>query len=282
MDEKNWFLVAAVEIALLMIAVSLLLSRPCHEVPLSLLGDLRVVYKPIDSPKDIEPLQGQAIPPIAYTSVIPFSDLDVKIKKKKFFDMMLPAILLSKHKLARLRQRILDCLNKEEPSEGERQWLKEQMKLFDAKNYKQLLRKTDDHPVSIILAQAALESGWGDSRFFAEGNNVFGVWSFDPEEPRVKAGVRSNGQEIYVKKYSSLIESVDDYFLTIARGPYRRFRLARQREEDPIRLISHLTRYSEQRGLYIQLLRNVIEKNNLQRFDSCYLDPRYIVREAGG
>lgn len=269
------------EIVLLILAVSLLLGRLNHRAAVSPapLADLRVIYKPIHSPQDIEPLHGPAIPPIAYTSVISFAPLDVKVKKKKFFDMMLPAILISQHKLSRVRQRILGYLHKKKRSLAEKKWLAKQRELFDADDNKQLLLKTEDHPVSIILAQAALESGWGESRFFVRNNNVFGVWSFDPEEPRVRAREERQGKKVYVKKYRSLIESVDDYFLTIARGPYRRFRRARTRVDNPLQLINHLTRYSEQRQEYIQRLREVIEKNHLRRYDSYYLDPRYFVRK---
>ena len=81
-----------------------------------------------------------------------------------------------------------------------------------------------------------------------------------------------------MKKYRSLIESVDDYFLTIARGPYRGFRHARQQNDDPSLLVNHLTRYSEQGREYTRRLRKVIIKNNLRRYDSCRLDPAFIQR----
>lgn len=284
MNERNWLLSAGIEIILLGLAVSFLLGRSGHQMAATapLQDGLRVIYKSINSPLDIEPLHGPAVPPIAYTSVISFASLDVKIKKRKFFDMMLPAILISRYKLSRLRRRILACIRKKKRCAADRQWLEQQMDRFEADNDRQLLQKTEDHPVSIILAQAALESGWGESRFFVKNNNVFGVWSFNPEEPRVRAMGERQGRKIYVKKYKSLIESVDDYFLTIARGPYRRFRWARTREDNPFQLINHLTRYSEQRGEYVQRLREVIEKNDLQRYDSYYLDPRYLMKKMGG
>jgi Bax protein len=279
MDEKNWLLVAGLEIVLLLLAVSLLLNRSCPEVSVSdSLADLHVIYRSIDSPKDIVPVPGPAVPPIIYTSVISLANLGVREKKQKFFNLLLPTVLLSKHKLSRLRQRILNYLHKKQQSEAEQKWLEKQLVLFDADDYRQLLQKTEDHPVSIVMAQAALETGWGESRFFTEANNVFGVWSFNPEEPRVTAGVFRQGKEIFMKKYNSLIESVDDYFLTIARGPYRSFRRERERHDDPFLLINHLTRYSVQRHRYVRRLREVIEKNDLQRYDAFYLDPRYFLK----
>ena len=85
-----------------------------------------------------------------------------------------------------------------------------------------------------------------------------------------------------MKKYNSLIESVDDYFLTIARGPYRNFRRERQRHDDPFLLINHLTRYSVQGNRYVRRLRAVIKRNDLQRYDSFYLDPRFFVDNLEG
>ena len=57
------------------------------------------------------------------------------------------------------------------------------------------------HPTSIVLAQAAIESGWGSSRFYKEANNVFGVWSYSENEPRIKAMEDREGKSVYVKKY---------------------------------------------------------------------------------
>jgi len=281
MDEKNWRLTALVEIILLVLAVAMFLSHTYHEVPAPMQFDgLQVIYKRIDSPQDIEPLEGPIIPPIAYTCVISLDNLDLAEKKRKFFDMLLPAVLISEHKLSQLRQRINDCITREERSEAEQQWLDEQMKLFEAGDYQQLLRRTNSHPVSIILAQAALESGWGESRFFEQANNVFGIWSFDPLEPRIKAGANRQGKAIYIKKYRSLIESVDDYFLTIARGPYRGFRYAREKEDNPFLLVKYLSRYSEQGKKYTRRLRNVIVNNDLQRFDACRLDPAFLLKAS--
>lgn len=276
MAEKNWYLIAGLEIILIALAASLLLNRVPHFPSELENAGLTIIYRPISTPEDIEPLYGNTIPPIAYTNVISFAKLGVEEKKKKFFELMLPAVLISRYKLSHLHNKIARCLKEPEPSEQTRQWLQEQMEFFAADDYQALLRKTEVHPVSIVLAQAAMESGWGESRFFIEANNVFGVWSFDPQEPRLLAREDREGRKVYVKKYRSLIESVDDYFLTIARGPYRRFRYARQAKQDPLKLINHLGRYSEQGWAYTRQLQEVIRKNDLPRFDTCRIDPQFI------
>ena len=40
-------------------------------------------------------------------------------------------------------------------------------------------------PVEMIVAMAALESGWGTSRFALEGNNLFGIRTYDKDVPHM-------------------------------------------------------------------------------------------------
>lgn len=63
----------------------------------------------------------------------------------------------------------------------------------------ELLMALKPHPISIALAQAAMESAWATSRFFREGYNIFGVWSFDENEPRIAAGEKRGDKTIWVK-----------------------------------------------------------------------------------
>ena len=52
---------------------------------------------------------------------------------------------------------------------------------YKANTLDELLIKVDKVPVSLALAQAAIESGWGTSRFAQEGNALFGQWTYDGE-----------------------------------------------------------------------------------------------------
>ena len=65
------------------------------------------------------------------------------------------------------------------------------------------------HRVVIIVsvAQAALESDWGKSRFAQLGNNFYGIVETDPTEPHIEA-LRS---DTIVKKYGRKCESIADY-----------------------------------------------------------------------
>ena len=79
--------------------------------------------------------------------------------------------------------------------------------------------------VVLSVAQAALESDWGKSRFAREGNNFYGIIETDDTEPHVKALDSS----ILLKKYGRRCESVADYINLLNTGThfreYRELRL---------------------------------------------------------
>ncbi len=165
-------------------------------------------------------------------------------------------------------------LKKEKLSTGDNIWLDKLKKTYRTKEPDKLLLRLNDHPTSIVLAQAAIETGWGSSRFFLEANNAFGVWSYDKNEPRIKASEMRDGKAVYVKKYRSLIEAVDDYFITIGRGPYTDFRKHRATTSNVTNLVNHLDTYSEISDEYVKRLHSVIDTNKLQKYDDYVLPER--------
>lgn len=261
---------------LLLIILAVLALTGSYRPAVPTIAGLRVIFRPIHTLDDIQPLDSLKVPPIAYTNTISFAGLNPKNKKEKFFHLLLPAVLISKHKLASQRKKAAALIRKKRRLESEQEWLDLLLKRFRTDDYQELLLRMAGHPTSIVLAQAAMETGWGESRFFTDSNNAFGVWSFKADEPRIKAKKNRQDKTIYLKKYKSLIGSVDDYFLTIARGPYQKFRQTRQLHDDPEKLAQHLGNYSEQRLLYTSRLQEVIKQNNLKRFDAYHLDPAFI------
>jgi len=234
-----------------------------------LLSELIVTYQAIESPDDIRNISSENVTAIAYTQVISLQSLPTQTKKDKFIAMMLPAILIGKQRLQQARYKVELLLQKETLNSTEQIWLDQYIALYRVKKPEQLLEQMIDMPNSIVLSQAAIETGWGTSRFFLEGNNIFGVWSVNASEPRIRASESRNGKAIYVKKYDSLLGAVDDYFLTLGRGgPYRSLREKRNKTDNPLQLIQHLGSYSELGDTYIQRLSKMIEYNDLQRFDS--------------
>lgn len=239
-----------------------------------------IKYMRINSPDDIIPLDDRTVEPVVYSGPVDIGKLPPDMKKRKFIELMLPSVLVVNNYLRGVRERVERIAYKKKRKiwlrSAEKEFIRKKMTAFRARNMEHLKMKLAVHPVSIVLAQAALESGWGSSRFFVEGNNVFGVWAFGDDEPRLEAEGNRNGRSVYLKKYDSLLDSTLDYYRTIARGPYREFRHRRLLSDDPDELMHLLYNYSESREGYVAKLRAVIENAGLKRFDNYILDPEYI------
>jgi uncharacterized FlgJ-related protein len=68
--------------------------------------------------------------------------------------------------------------------------------------------------VVISVAQAILESNWGESRFARLGNNFYGMIQTDKTEPHIKA----LNSDTLLKKYGRKCESVADYITLLNIG----------------------------------------------------------------
>jgi len=237
-----------------------------------------VVNKRIKTPNDIEIFTNKNIKPINYTNTISLNKLEVSEKKQKFFHMILPAILISKEKLRVKRERVLSLRHTPEAqlSKKDKNFLAKLYKKYRTDDINKLANRLKTHPVSIILAQAAIESGWGESRFFKKANNIFGMWSVNKHEPRIRALKTRNGKAIYLKKYASLSDSIDDYFVLIGRGAYKSFRRKRNITDNPLILVQYLINYCELKEKYTKKLRNFIVHNKLRKFDKFRIDKQYL------
>ena len=246
------------------------LNAQKSELPLNVTEDDKIVTvnKKIKTPDDIKVFTSKVIEPINYTNTISLNKLQVSEKKQKFFHMILPAILISKANLKLKRERVLALSNtpQTEWSEDDYKFLEDLYKKYKTNDIKKLANRLKTHPVSIVLAQAAIESAWGESRFFKQANNIFGVWSYNKNEPRIRAKKTRNGKAIYLKKYATLSDAIDDYFLIIGRGAYKSFRHHRNITDNPLELVKYLVNYCELRN-YPNKLRKFIVKNKLRKFD---------------
>jgi len=226
------------------------------------------IDKKIKTTDDIKIFTSKKIEPINYTNSISLNKLQVSEKKQKFFHMILPAILISKENLKLKRERVLSLMSTpiEELTKDDKEFLEGLYKKYKTTNNKKLANRLKTHPVSIILAQAAIESAWGESRFFKKGNNIFGMWSYNKNEPRIKALGTRNGKAIYVKKYASVSDAIDDYFMVIGRGAYKSFRQHRNITDNPLELVKYLVNYCELSN-YPNKLKKFIVHNKLRKFD---------------
>ena len=239
---------------------------------------LTVLNKRLRSTNDIKIFTTKKIEPINYTNTVSLNKLTPSEKKQKFFHMILPAILISKANLKLKRERVISLIStpKDELFVEDREFLEDLYKKYKTTDNRKLISRLKTHPVSIILAQAAIESAWGESRFFKKGNNIFGMWSYNKNEPRIKAHGNRNGKSIYVKKYATLSDAIDDYFVVIGRGAYKNFRKQRNITDNPLVLVQYLVNYCELGKQYTRKLKKFIVRNKLRKFDEFQIDQQYI------
>lgn len=242
-------------------------------------------YDSIEKKEDVHAITDTTVIPYIYTKVISLRELPVKEKKEKFIEMLLPSILISQHDLHQKINRVEHIENwlQEHPFliKEDSLFLFQLFKTYKCDEILELKKRLKPHSASIVLGQAALESGWGSSRFFKEGNNVFGIWSYNSGENRIKALVGRDSTNIYVKSYSSIEESVNDYFRTIARvKAYKEFRQMRFTSEKPLELVPFLKQYSELGELYTSKLSQLIKNNNLIKYDSFFIKNKYFVEDV--
>lgn len=140
-----------------------------------------------------------------------------------------------------------------------------------------LLRRVDEVPVALVLAQAATESGWGTSRFAREANNLFGIWTWDRDEGVVPERRRA-GQHHRVRVYDDLRASVHSYLRNLNVG-HAYTELRKQRAAlraaglplDAVVLANTLGAYSERGAVYVEEIQTMIEANDLSALDGAVL-----------
>ncbi len=231
---------------------------------------------------NIQPINHKTkfVAPLLYHEIGDFSNLPIEEKKDKFIAAVLPAILVAKHRIETERNQVLALSQKEKWTIQDAQFFQQQSEKYGTDKIEVLLDKMMVHPTSIVLAQAIVESGWGTSRFFLKANNLFGVWSFNPDEPRIPAKYRrkDSGLQAYLRKYDDISESIQNYFETIARtNAYKSFVNARTQTDNVSRLLPYLRNYSERKEAYIAQLQSIINHNDLTQYDQYHLDPNYFI-----
>ncbi len=136
----------------------------------------------------------------------------------------------------------------------------------------ELLNKINSIPISLILAQSIIESGWGASRFAQEGNALFGQWTWKNNDGiKPKENLNAN---FSVKNFDSLLDSVNSYLLNLNTHPayksLRNFRMSQYNAGKNITgndMANFLDKYAEIGFAYVTKLKNMIEKNKLSIYD---------------
>ena len=202
-------------------------------------------------------------------------------KRKEFFIQIILPLILDENKKIKLERRTLfSILNKNSNSEAERNWLKSKFKQYGVVNrdLTTLKIRMDIIPVSLAIAQAAKETGWGTSRFAQEGNALFGQWTFSGEGIKP---ARSDGNDTHkVMKFKILKASVRAYHRNLnTHKSYREFRKVRAIQRDvygqlnSLELVNYLDKYAATGNEYIKILKKIISQNKLTDFDDAKILP---------
>ena len=209
-------------------------------------------------------------------------------KRKEFFiQIVLPLILKENSNIKIDRKRLFSIINKSNNTSLEKKWLEKKYKQYGvpSKDLSTLKIRMDEIPVSLALAQAAKETGWGTSRFAQEGNALFGQWTWSGEGLKPKDADKNEGHK--VMRFNVLQASVRSYQRNLnTHSTYKGFReeRAKLRDEgkplDSMRLSEFLNKYAETGNQYVEVLQKIIKQNNLQDFDDAKLLPSSIELES--
>ena len=201
-------------------------------------------------------------------------------KKELFIQIVLPLILEENKKIKLERKTLFSILNKNSNSEAEKNWLKSKFKQYGVVNrdLPTLKIRMDEIPVSLAIAQAAKETGWGTSRFAQEGNALFGQWTYTGEG--IKPAKSDKNENHKVMKFKILKASVRAYQRNLnTHKSYREFRKVRAIQRDvlgdlnSLELVNYLDKYAETGDEYIKILKKIIEQNKLTDFDDAKILP---------
>ena len=202
-------------------------------------------------------------------------------KRKEFFiQIVLPLVIEENNNIKLDRKTLFTIINKSSNSNSEKKWLEKKYKQYGVKSgdLSSLKIRMDEIPVSLAIAQAAKETGWGTSRFALEGNALFGQWTWSGEGLKPKEA--KEGESHKVMKFNILQASVRAYQRNInTHSTYKDFRKARAKLRDSnkpldsIELSKYLNKYAETGNQYVEVLQKIIKQNKLQDFDDAKLLP---------
>jgi uncharacterized FlgJ-related protein len=258
--------------------------RPIEKPPLA--KETKTLREPNTSHIELEstklvPVVEPFLVPRDFPTHIPGSHLALSgtAQKDSFIKIVLPLILASNEEISKRREAIRRAFEN-----GDRATLEKWAKLYkisvtgndNRAVMTQLLEWADTIPVALALAQAAVESGWGTSRFAIQGNALFGQWAW-----RDRAGIRpldASNDRAVVRSFGSLLGSVRAYMHNLnTHAHYQKFRKARSALRNRPKageaqiLVKYLDRYAEIGPAYVKKLEVLIRGNNFGRFALAYL-----------
>lgn len=219
--------------------------EPAYTEPFKPLAEVQEKVNP--APKKVNKIVGQ----------LPANMASYPVKKKKdvFIKIMLPLIIQENAKILAERDMAING------TDIAHLYKKYKVK---APNKAELLKRIRPIPVSLALAQAAIESGWGTSRFARKGNALFGQHAGKGE----KSIPTRRPSNVRVKAYDSLSGSIHDYMRNLnTHLAYSQFRSDRKNITKGLFLARALVHYSELKEKYVEALISVISFNNFTKYE---------------
>lgn len=238
-------------------------------------------------------LQGDRSVPRVYLTHVPANwrahyagEVSTAEKKRYFFFMVAPMVLRANETILQQRKFLLSMRGQAQWSAAQRQHIQQIAAEYDlaaptaaedVAGFKQLLRRVDEVPASLALAQAAIESGWGTSRFASQANALFGQWTWGdnaitPERVRTELG------NYGIRSFATPFESISAYMHNLnTHRAYRQLRKLREEARKQGRLLSGkelaqgLEAYSERGPAYVKEVRSIIRVNRLSDVDKAFL-----------
>ena len=205
-----------------------------------------------------------------------------------FIQLLVPLVLLENEKIAAEHDKIV-------PIAAKKNWSAEDVKIIAeiAEKYniidegqdisaidedeKEKIRYFLDHkirpvPPAIAIGQAALESGWGTSRFVFEGNNLFGHVSPDPTK-----GIKPknwSGNQRHIRIFDSIQDSISAYMLNLNRNrAYNKFRWYRRTHPNNLsKMAEGFDKYAIIKEAYVGRLQSVMFKFGVYKINNAKLD----------
>jgi len=219
-------------------------------------------------------------------------EISVQTKKRIFFRAMGPLVLHANELILADREKAQGLVELLETGKtlnpADQDWLTAlavQYKVVDTADstldraaLSELLSRVDIVPPSLVLSQAAEESGWGTSRFTAEGNALFGQWSWSanaikPDQQRAALG------NYGIAAFETPLQSIMAYMANLnthsAYGELRTRRAELRKRGEKLSgrdLAGTLTKYSERGPAYVDSLHSIMKVNHLDPTDDAYLD----------
>jgi len=220
----------------------------------------------------------------SFSSGFPYYYYDIKsskLQKKEFFKIILPLVERSDAKVRKERRLVKNFFENagknsfreiDEISLARLIGLYKKYKIHNLFDKHEYLKKIDVVPISLAIAQAATESGWGKSRFVLEANNIFGEWTYSGKG--IVPVDRAEGKTHTLRIFKTLQGSVNSYVLNLNRHKaYKNFRTKRENARkkgivyNGLMAAKTMLNYSQRRGKYVRILKNIIKSNNLLYYD---------------